>query len=116
MLCYSREQNSISSAYASSCDHTQIVVMGTLLQQALGSMPHQLPHHRPGGRPQRQDGNRLQLREALAGLQQPDLQEQAMFACESLVRQSTDSPLSCLKELFRMDSSCPGSARRLRYR
>ena len=88
--------------------------MGTLLQQALGSMPH----HRPGGHPQqqqRQDG-RLQLREALAGLQEPNLQDQALFACETLIRQSTDCPLSCLKELFRMLDSCPGSARRLRYR
>jgi hypothetical protein len=59
---------------------------------------------------------RLQLRQALAELQHPDLAAQAHFAIEALLQDADASLLdSFFAEALRA-TDCPPSARRLRYR
>lgn len=60
---------------------------------------------------------RLQLREALAALAHPDLQQQSVFAAETLLHQATGPVLDFfLTEIFQRLSDCPRNGRRLRYR
>lgn len=60
---------------------------------------------------------RLAVREALAGLASPDLQQQSAFAAEALLRDA-DGPLLdfFLREALRVADCQAGSVRRLRYR
>lgn len=64
-------------------------------------------------------GERQALREALAGLAVPDLQQQSVFAVEALLAGS-DAPLTDLlvREALRLAdlAAAPAAARRLRYR
>lgn len=71
------------------------------------------------GRPAQQQGAdaRLQLREALAGLAVPDLQQQSAFAVEALLRDGGAPLLDFfLREALRLADCRSGSVRRLRYR
>lgn len=70
-------------------------------------------------RPAHPTNVRLQLREALAGLASPHLQQQAVFAAEALLQASAGALLEpFLREALRPAelAALPGSVRRLRYR
>ena len=82
--------------------------------------PAARPHGPAGGRLQQRVAGtdvRLQLREALVGLERPDLQHQCLFACETLLQQAEAPVLEWfLREAFYKLQDSPGGARRLRYR
>lgn len=93
---------------------------------ALAARPAPLPNpaaaaarHRAAP-PAAADPARLQLREALAGLASPDLQQQSVFAAEALLA-GADAAFCdwAVREALRaaeLGAAVPATARRLRYR
>lgn len=75
------------------------------------------PRARGGGPSHTGPDARLALRESLAGLAVPDLQQQSAFAAEALLQQA-EGPLIdfFIREALRLGDCQSGSVRRLRYR